>query len=51
MLKYLRAGNGTLLIYMTDEDFRLFSAYHLLHCEKRELLGSSAHLLYICRKL
>lgn len=36
---------------MTDEDFRLFSAYHLLHCEKRELLGSSAHLLYICRKL
>ena len=35
---------------MTDEDFRLFSAYHLLHCEKRELLGSSAHLLYICRK-
>jgi len=37
--------------YMTDEDFRLFSAYHLAHCEKRELLGSSAHLLYICRKL
>lgn len=36
---------------MTDEDFRLFSAYHLLHCEQRELLGSSAHLLYICRKL
>ena len=36
---------------MTDEDFRLFSAYHLLHCEKRELLGSSAHLLYICRKV
>ena len=35
---------------MTDEDFRLFSAYHLLHCEKRELLGSSSHLLYICRK-
>lgn len=35
---------------MTDEDFRLFSAYHLLTCEKRELLGSSAHLLYICRK-
>lgn len=36
---------------MTDEDFRLFCAYHLLHCETRELLGSSAHLLYICRKL
>ena len=36
---------------MTDEDFRLFSAYHLMHCEERELLGSSSHLLYICRKL
>ena len=35
---------------MTDEDFRLFSAYHLQYCETRELLGSSAHLLYICRK-
>ncbi len=35
---------------MTDEDFRLFSAYHLLHCEERELLGASSHLLYICRK-
>ncbi len=35
---------------MTDDDFRLFSAYHLLHCENRELLGSSSHLLYVCRK-
>ena len=36
--------------YMTDEDFRLFSVYHLAHCQDPELLGSSAHLLYICRK-
>ena len=36
---------------LSDEDFRLYKAYHILHCEKRELLGSSAHLLYICRKL
>ena len=35
---------------MSDEDFRLYKAYHILHCEKRELLGSSSHLLYICRK-
>lgn len=35
---------------MTDEDFRLFSAYHLMHCETRELLGSSSHLLYCCYK-
>ena len=47
----LELAEGRSDFAMTDEDFRLFSAYHLLHCEKRELLGSSAHLLYICRKL
>ena len=47
----LELAEGRSDFSMTDEDFRLFSAYHLLHCEKRELLGSSAHLLYICRKL
>ena len=36
--------------YMTDEDFRLFSAYHLAHCRDRELLGMSSHLLYCCYK-
>ena len=46
----LELAEGRSDFSMTDEDFRLFSAYHLLHCEKRELLGSSAHLLYICRK-
>ena len=35
---------------MSDEDFRAFEEYHLRHCEKRELLGCSSHLLYICRK-
>ena len=47
----LELAEGRADFAMTDEDFRLFTAYHLLHCEKRELLGSSAHLLYICRKL
>ena len=47
----LELAEGRSDFSMTDEDFRLFSAYHLLHCEKRELLGSSAHLLYVCRKL
>ena len=47
----LELAEGRSDFAMTDEDFRLFSAYHLMHCEKRELLGSSAHLLYICRKL
>jgi len=35
---------------MTDEDFRAFTDYQLHICEKREMLGNSSHLIYICRK-
>ena len=35
---------------MSDEAFAEFLKYHLARCEKRELLGASSHLLYICRK-
>lgn len=35
---------------MSDEAFSEFLRYHLATCEKRELLGASSHLLYICRK-
>lgn len=35
---------------MSDEEFELFVKYHLATCEKRELLGASSHLLYVCRK-
>lgn len=35
---------------MPDRDFKLFFKYHLANCEKRELLGASSHLVYICRK-
>lgn len=35
---------------MTDDDFHIFTEYQLNICEKREVLGSSSHLLYICRK-
>ena len=35
---------------LSDEDFTLWAAYHLATCEKRELLGHSSHLLYICKK-
>lgn len=35
---------------MTDEDFKAFADYHLQLCEKREMLGYSSHLLYICQK-
>ena len=35
---------------MSDEDFKVFLDYQLNLCEKREMLGLSSHLLYICRK-
>lgn len=34
---------------MSDEDFEKYFRYHLATCEKRELLGCSSHLLYICK--
>ena len=33
-----------------DEDFEAFVAWYLAFSEKRELLGATNHLLYICRK-
>ncbi len=33
-----------------DEDFDRFARWYLNHAEKRELLGTTNHLLYICRK-
>jgi len=44
----LAAGRGDFA--MSDEDFRLWTRYHLATCEKRENLGHSSHLLYIGRK-
>ncbi|MCR5793907.1 MAG: class I SAM-dependent methyltransferase [Solobacterium sp.] len=35
---------------MSDEDFQAFAEWYLAFCEKRELLGMTNHLLYICRK-
>lgn len=34
----------------SDEDFEAFKKWYLTFAEKRELLGSTNHLLYICRK-
>lgn len=33
-----------------DEDFDSFADWYLTFSEKRELLGSTNHLLYVCRK-
>lgn len=46
----LELAEGRTDFIMSDKDFADFAEYHLMHCEKRELLGSSSHLLYICRK-
>lgn len=47
----LELAGGRADFRMSDEEFALFVKYHLATCEKRELLGSSSHLLYICKKL
>lgn len=46
----LEFAEGRTDFKMSDEEFALFVKYHLATCEKRELLGSSSHLLYICKK-
>lgn len=35
---------------LSDEDFRTLAEWYLAFSEKRELLGNTNHLLYICRK-
>lgn len=35
---------------VSDEDFKKFTEWYLAFSEKRELLGGTNHLLYICRK-
>ena len=46
----LELAEGRADFKMSDADFELFVKYHLATCEKRELFGSSSHLLYICKK-
>ena len=36
---------------ISDEEFEMFANWHLAYAEKRELLGSNDHILYICRKM
>ncbi len=35
---------------VSEEDFKRMADWYLAFCEKRELLGNTNHLLYICRK-
>ena len=36
--------------YVSDEDFESLKKWYLDFSQKRELLGTTNHLLYICRK-
>lgn len=46
----LELAEGRKDFKMSDTEFDLFTDYHLAICEKREMLGCSSHLLYVCRK-
>ena len=46
----LEVAEGREDFCMSDEDFAAFADYQLHICEKREMLGNSSHLLYICKK-
>ena len=46
----LELAEGRSDFSLPDEAFQSYVRYHLQHCERRELLGSSSHLLCICRK-
>jgi len=36
---------------LSDEDYEAFVEWHLKTCEKPEILGTTCHVLYICKKL
>ena len=46
----LEAIEGRADFAISDADFAAFQTWYLHFAEKRELLGSASHLLYICRK-
>lgn len=46
----LELAAGRRDFYLSDEDFDAWVRFHLATCEKRELLGHSSHLIYVCRK-
>lgn len=46
----LELAEGRKDFAISEEELEAFAKYHLATCEKRELLGASSHLLYICKK-
>ena len=47
---YSQADEDRPDFFVSDEDFKALSEWYLAFSEKRELLGNTNHLLYICRK-
>ena len=47
VIELVEIGGGS-NFNISDENFEAYKKYHLAMCEKRELLGSSNHLLVIC---
>lgn len=35
---------------LDDEEYDIWVKYHLLNCEREDLIGYSSHVLYICKK-
>jgi len=46
----LELAEGRSDFVMSEEELDAFAKFWLTVCEKRELLGTSGHLLYICKK-
>ena len=38
------------LEYLDDEEFEEWINYHLATCERKDLIGYSSHVLFICEK-
>ena len=47
VIELVEIGGGS-NFNLSDENFEAYKKYHLAMCEKRELLGSSNHLIVIC---
>ena len=35
---------------LSDEEYKVWLDYHFKNCERKDLMGYSSHVLYICEK-
>ena len=36
---------------LSDEEYAIWLDYHFKNCERKDLIGYSSHVVYICEKL